>query len=82
MVYSQLAHSLLLIDQCKNADELVHQYKLFRTDYDLAGWEADGNILIAEDDYHDAYMKALWSVMDLLKIRIGQLGGQLPGYGN
>jgi len=82
MVYSQLAHSLILIDQCKNADKLVHQYELFRTDYDLAGWEADKNCLVAEDDYHDAYMKTLWAVMQMFKIRIEQLGGQLPGYGD
>ena len=80
MVYSQLAHYLLTIDLCNNADELVNQYELVRTEYDLAGWEEDKHCLLQENPAHQAYMKVLWSVMDLLKVRIGQLGGQLPGY--
>ena len=82
MVYSKLSYYLTSIDQCSDTNELINQYLLIRNDYDLAGWEADKNCLVAEDDYHDAYMKVLWSVMEMFKIRIENLGGQLPGYGD
>lgn len=80
MVYSKLANFLHSIDLCTDVESLVRQYELIRNEYDLACYEADGNILIAESDYHDAYMKALWSVMQMFEIRIKELGGQLPGY--
>lgn len=82
MVYSKLATFLLSIDLCTDIDSLLKQYELIRNEYDLAGYEADKNCLVAEDDYHDAYMKVLWSVMEMFKIRIENLGGQLPGYGD
>mgnify|MGYP003117162497 CR=1 FL=1 len=81
MVYSRLSHYLLTIDQCKDADELINQYELVRTEYDLAGWEEDKNCLVAEDPTHQAYMEVLSSLLNLFKVRIDRLGGQLPGYG-
>ena len=80
MVYSKLAHYLLSVSLCKDIASLVNQYELIRTEYDLAGWEEDKHCLLSEDPYHQAYMKALSSVMDMIEIRIEKLGGQLPGY--
>mgnify|MGYP003155475163 CR=1 FL=1 len=76
MVYSKLAHYLLSVSLCKDLASLVEQYKLIRNEYDLAGWEEDKNCLVAEDPYHQAYMKALASVMDMIEIRVEKLGGQ------
>ena len=80
MVYSKFSHFLLSIDLCKDIASLVNQYELIRNEYDLAGWEEDKNCLVAEDPYHQAYMKALSSVMDMIEIRIKNLGGQIPEY--
>ena len=80
MVYSKLTNYLLSIDLCTEVESLVRQYELIRNEYDLAAYEADGNMLIADSDYHKAYMETLWSVMQMFKIRIKELGGQLPGY--
>ena len=82
MVYSSLSKVLDPIDRCTHVESLIEEYTLIRDEYDLAGYEADKNILIAEDDYHDAYMKALLAVMAMFMIRIENLGGQLPGYGD
>jgi len=80
MVYSKLATFLLSVSLCTDIVSLVKQYELIRNEYDLAGWEEDKNCLVAEDPYHQAYMKALSSVMDMIEIRIKNLGGQLPEY--
>ena len=47
MVYSKLSYYLTSIDQCSDTNELINQYLLIRNDYDLAGWEADKNCLVA-----------------------------------
>ena len=80
MGYSKFSHFLLSIDLCTDIDSLVKQYELIRNEYDLAGFEEDKHCLLAEDPYHQAYMKALWSVMEMFEIRIKNLGGQLPDY--
>ena len=75
MVYSNLSNFLHSIDLCTEVESLVRQWELIRNEYNLAGYEADGNMLIAESDYHHAYMETLWSVMQLFEIRIKELGG-------
>ena len=79
--YSSLSTVLDPIDSCRHVESLIQEHKLILDEYDLAGYEADKNCLVAEDDYHDAYMKALWAVAQMLRIRIEKLGGQLPEHG-
>ena len=82
MVYSNFSHFLLSIGLCKDIDSLVEQYELVRNEYDLAGLAEDEHCVLSEDPYYQAYMKALWSVMELFRVKIIDLGGQLPGYGD
>jgi hypothetical protein len=81
MVYSNFSHFLLSISLCKDIDSLVKQYELIRNEYNLARWAEDEHTVLQDEPYHQARMKALWSVMEMIRVHIIELGGQLPSYG-
>jgi len=71
---------------CTDIDSLVEQYKLVTYEYNIDGWEQDKEFLLQDETlpmgkHHALTMGLRHSVLELIEMRIEELGGQLPGYG-
>ena len=84
MANPNIANVIAYTDYCSDLDYLTQQYKELIDDYNSAGYEQDTNGSLQDDspiaEIHQAYMDALWAVIKLVRLRIKELGGTLPGY--
>tara|TARA_R100001129_G_scaffold143816_3_gene104960 strand:+ start:481 stop:747 length:267 start_codon:yes stop_codon:yes gene_type:complete len=85
MASPNIAHAIGYIQYCRDLEYLTQQHKELIDSYNYAGYEQDAHSILQDDSplarCHQAFMDAIWQVIEMTEIRIKDLGGTIPGYG-
>ena len=85
MANPNIANVITHVDYCSDLEYLTQQYEELIERGNYAVYEQDMHGSLQDDsplaEIHQAYINALWAVIELVRLRIKELGGTLPGYG-
>ena len=84
MANPKIANVITYVDYCSDLEYLTQQYEELTERGNYAVYEQDMHGSLQDDsplaEIHQAYTNALWAVIELVRLRIKELGGTLPGY--
>ena len=84
MAKPNIGNVIAYVEYCSDLEYLTQQRKELIDDYNFAGYEMDQHSILQDESplaqCHRAYMNAIGHVLEMIEIRIEELGGTLPGY--